>query len=298
MAGTGLAPPKILPAEETETRFSPDYSVADSLPLPSEIGVRNGNTVQSVVDSAKGMAFYIDTIGFGASTTSLTGGFGDKLIPLGMNTYFDSGEICSNGAKMWHYFTGIPQGDALGKSIGKRMADAGLPLKGLAPGMLEDAKEALNPVPLVNAVFGTSYPVCTRQTNPVGDQSGRVKNPSTGNWYVANPETVTCSDGGSFNRTTGRCSSGKPQQTRWVQSSRVEKAGYDATKKDYCPDGYPKTSHTSSICTNPLKASPFTDMGEETREWKFIKVAGAVVGVLCVVAVADYFLRKSKLKRR
>jgi hypothetical protein len=39
-------------------------------------------------------------------------------------------------------------------------------------------------------------------------------------------------------------------------------------------------------------------MGEESREWKFIKVAGAVVGVLCVVAVADYFLRKSKLKRR
>jgi hypothetical protein len=299
MSGTGLSPPTILPQKNTEPPFSPDFNVADSLALPSEIGVRNGNTVQSVVDAAKGMAFYIDTIGFGQSTTSLTGGFGDKLIPLGLNTYLESGEICSNGAKMWKYVTGIPQGDALGKTIGDRMAAAGLPrLRGLAPGMLEDAKEALNPVPLAEAVFGSSYPVCIQQSNPVGDQSGNVKNPSTGKWYVANPETVTCSNRGSFNMSTGKCSGGKPQQTRWVQGSRAEKGEYDATTKDYCPDGYSKSSHISSDCNKALTGSAFTNMGNDTREWRFIKVAGAVVGVLCLVVVADYFLRKSKLKRK
>ncbi len=87
-------------------------------------------------------------------------------------------------------------------------------------------------------------------------------------------------------------------QTRWVQGSRVDKGTYDSSTKDYCPDGYSKTSHVSSICSNPLKTSAFTDMGDETREWRFIKVAGAVVGVLCVVALADYLLRNSKLKRR
>jgi len=299
MSGIGLSPPTVLPAEGSTPQFSPDFNVADSLALPSEIGVRNGNTVQSVVDAAKGMAFYIDTIGFGQSTTSLTGGFGDKLIPLGLNTYLDSGEICSNGAKMWKYVTGIPTGNALGKTIGDRMAQAGFPrLRGLAPGMLEDAGEALNPVPLAEAVFGSSYPVCIQESNPVGDQSGRVKNPSTGKWYVANPETVTCSGGGSFNSGTGRCSGGRPVQTRWVQASRVDKGVYDSSTKDYCPDGYSKTSHVSSICSNPLKPSGFTDIGDETREWRFMKVAGAVVGVLCVVALADYLLRNSKLKRR
>jgi len=299
MSGTGLSPPTILPEEHKEPPFTPDFNVADELALPSEIGVRNGNTVQSVVDAAKGMAFYIDTIGFGQSTTSLTGGFGDKLIPLGLNTYLESGEICSNGAKMWKYVTGIPTGNALSKTIGDRMAAAGLPrLRGLAPGMLEDAEEALNPVPLAEAVFGSSYPVCIQQSNPVGDQNGRVRNPSTGKWYVANPETVTCSGGGSFNMETGTCSGGRPQQTRWVQGSRVEKGEYDATMKDYCPDGYSKTSHIDYNCFRGLRSSAFTDMGDEPREWRFMKVAGAVVGVLCLVAVADYFLRNSKLKRR
>jgi hypothetical protein len=299
MSGTGLSPPSVLPAQEEEKPFNPDYSLADSLPVPSEVGVKSGNTVGSVMSAAKGMAFYIDTIGFGESSIkALTGGYGDKLIPLGLNTYLDSGELCSNGAKMWQYVQGIPTGNALGKTIGDRMAAAGLPrLRGLAPGILEDAQEALNPVPLVNSVFGNSYPVCKWESNVVGDERGRVRNPSTKKWYVTKPDTVTCTDNGTFDMTKGTCNKGKPVQSRWVQDMRVEKDIYDSALKNFCPDGYSLSSHEDSDCFKGLKTSGFSDVGE-SREWKFIKVAGAVVGVLCLVALADYFLKRAKLKRK
>jgi ABC-type dipeptide/oligopeptide/nickel transport system permease subunit len=76
------------------------------------------------------------------------------LRPLGINYFLNTGQKCSNGADMFQYFKGIPTGDALGKKVSRDMAAMGLPpLKGLAPGMVEDAKEALNPANLMNAML-------------------------------------------------------------------------------------------------------------------------------------------------
>ena len=55
--------------------FGPDYSFSDNIPLPSEIGVYDGDDVGSVMSAAKAAAFYADTIGFGQSSNKWSQGF-------------------------------------------------------------------------------------------------------------------------------------------------------------------------------------------------------------------------------
>ena len=149
--------------------FGSPYKPADAMMTPPQIGVNVGDSMTDVINAVKGVGFYADQIGFGAPSTGLTQGM--PLQPLGVNYYIKTGMKCSNGADMWQYMNGIPQGNALGDKIQTVMAEMGLPpLKGLAPGMIEDAEHALNPFPLMNSLFGSGYPQCKQVTLPVGDE--------------------------------------------------------------------------------------------------------------------------------
>lgn len=215
--------------------LGPDYSVADALPLPGAVGVREGDDFSSVLDSVKAVGYYVDMIGFGAASSGLTQGVGPHGGPkaLGVNTWTRTGMTCSNGAEMWMYNAGIPTGDALGKRVKDGMASAGLPaLRGLAPGIMEDAQSALNPVPILKAVFGSGYPRCSLQEMPVGDQDGSIQNPSTGNYYVENPETVR--DG---------------RQKRWAWQADLRQEEWDKEPKTHCANGLKKKQHQGGDCT-------------------------------------------------
>ena len=134
---------------------------------------------------------------------------------MGIRYYLNTGQRCSNGATMSVYVDGVTKGDLLGSSVKKGLASAGLPgLKGLAPGMLEGARDALDPRPIISAVSGTGYPVCQQVQCPVGDVFGSIANraePEKGN-YIVDPVQMI---------------NGQPTQTRWVQA--------------YNPDGWPIT---------------------------------------------------------
>jgi hypothetical protein len=113
------------------------------------------------------------------------------LTPLGVNYFIKTGQKCPNGEPMYSYIQGIPKGDALGKRVRNAMASSGLPaLKGLGPGIIEDAKDALDPTPILNAAFGTGYPDCVQVELPVGDQFLQIKNPTTGKYYISEPQTA------------------------------------------------------------------------------------------------------------
>ena len=148
--------PQVLPSPsvpKTPGIFGPDYSFADNIKLPGQVGVRDGNDLDSVIDSLKASAYYIDMIGFGKSSSPLSAGKGVK--PLGVNTWIRTGFQCSNGADAWTYNSGVPTGQSMGKGVAKGLESAGLPpLKGLAPGIVEDAQEALNPMPIIGAISG------------------------------------------------------------------------------------------------------------------------------------------------
>jgi hypothetical protein len=185
---------------------SPNYDYSGELMAPDQVGVRSGDSLSDVVDAVKGMAYYSDMIGFGQSSTSLTSGFGpDKLRPLGVNYFMPTYQKCPNGEKMWMYVKGIPEGNVLGDRVKTAMERMGLPgLRGMAPGMLEDAETALNPVPIVQAVLGKPYPDCEEVTLPVGDSLGRLKESVEGGTVWIPEDQVVMKDG-------------KPYQTHWVQ---------------------------------------------------------------------------------
>jgi hypothetical protein len=78
---------------------------------------------------------------------------------------------------MWEYVQTIPTGSALGENVKNAIADMGLPqLRGMAPGILEDAEAALDPSPILNAVGGSGYPQCRLMKLPIGNFDGQITN--------------------------------------------------------------------------------------------------------------------------
>ncbi len=232
----GDSPKRILPAAKLPTKldtsyFGPNYDFAASLPMPADVGAVRGNSLGSVFNAAKGAAYYIDMIGFGAPSTDFTANMGNKPRPLGINYFIRTGSQCSNGADMWYYVNGVPDGSALGETIKIALARSGLPpLRGLAPGMLEDAKAGLDPRPVVSAVLGSGYAQCKKVTLPVGDTFGNTRNPKDPKdiWIPGPIEMIN----------------GVPHQTRWIQDmDKKENPIYlfvdefDAAPKTQCPDG-------------------------------------------------------------
>jgi len=213
------------------------YNPANAMKTPADLGIKVGDSMDDVVNAVKGVGFYTDQIGFGNSSNGLTSGM--PLKPLGVNYFIDTGLKCSNGATMWEYINGIPKGDALGKGAQEAMAAMGLPgLQGLAPGMLEDLKNAMDTKPLMDAMFGSGYPQCKQVTLLVGDSYGNIAD-STGESWITNPETAT-KNGDNY------------VQTRWVQDTNLSgasillnKEDYDATPKTYNEDGTPITKSKS-----------------------------------------------------
>ena len=242
--------------------FGSPYKPADAMLTPPQIGVQVGDSMDSVINAVKGVGFYSDQIGFGAPSTGLTQGM--PLKPLGVNYFMKSGISCSNGADMWQYMQGITQGDALGDKIKDVMAEMGLPpLQVLAPGMIEDAENALNPSPLMNAMFGSGYPQCKQVTMPVGDAYGRVMDSDTNEDWIGDSTGLQQTSDGYV-------------QTRWVQDTDSLKNPINLTRdqwiaapKTFNPDGTPVQTQQQEAFENFM-----------TRPSTII-----VVGVLCLLTL-------------
>jgi hypothetical protein len=207
--------------------FGSPYSAADALKGPPQIGVRAGDSMSDVVNAVAGVAYYIDQIGFGESSNPLTNNPTMDLKPLGVNYFMETGAKCSNGAQMWEYMRGITEGNAFGDRIKNVMQEMGLPgLRGLAPGMIEDAERALNPAPLMKALFGSGYAQCKEVTLPVGDARGKIRD-DDGTAWIANPETAFLQNG-------------QMVQKRWVYDRDLTRDQWNNTAKTMNFDGTPR----------------------------------------------------------
>jgi len=238
--------------------YGPSYSFADNIPLPGEIGVRQESSFGAIIDSVAGINYYVDTIAFGGPT------FFDQHNPqpMGIRYYLNTEMRCSNGATMSEYFDGVTKGDLLGTHVADALSSAGLPgLKGLAPGMLENARDALDPRPIFAAVTATGYPVCQQVTCPVGDTNGTIQNPQDASKpYIVDPVQYQGST---------------PTQTRWVQAYdaggnriSVTKDEFGATPKCYNADG--------SYMAKPPDGCPATEPAA-------VSISGAPTLPLCTV---------------
>jgi hypothetical protein len=236
--------------------FGPDYSVADNILLPGAIGVRQESSFEAIFDAVGGVNYYIDTVAFGGPT------FFDSqnLQPAGIRFFLNTEMRCSNGATMSEYMDGITRGDLLGETVKDALASAGLPgLRGLAPGILENARDALDPRPLFDAVTASSYPVCQQVQCPVGDSYGAIKNVNGSGPpknYIVDPVTY---DG-----------NGMPVQTRWVQAYdsdgdriSVTKDEFAAAPKCFNADGSYMTAPPSGCPAAPAAPITATPSGDK-----------------------------------
>jgi hypothetical protein len=245
--------------------FGSPYSPANAMLTPPQIGVSVGDSMGDVVNAVKGVGFYADQIGFGAPSTALTQGM--PLQPLGVNYFIKTGVSCSNGADMWQYMQGITQGDALGDKLKNVMAEMGLPpLKGLAPGMIEDAENALNPSPLMNSLFGSGYPQCKQVTLPVGDSYGHIADPDTNENWIGDMTGLQQSGNGYV-------------QTKWVQDTDKNGNPINLTR-----DQWTAAAKTFNSDGTPIQTSEGFE-GFATKPATII-----TVGVLCLLALA--FVKK------
>ncbi len=234
----------MLPTQSASAEGAPpEYNFADELPFPDQVGVRRGGGLDDVASAVAGVAFYADMIGFGSPSTGMTRGLPIEPYPMGVNYFVRTPTKCSNGADMWIYVNGIPKGNLFGQKVADALKRLSLPnLQGLAPGILEDARDALNPIPISNAVFGTGYAKCQEVELPVGDHFGRLKNGD-------GKDMVRPAFPGDIKMKGGR-----PHQKRFVFKQWLTKDEWDKENQtaDYCPDGSRLANHEGNDCTKGL----------------------------------------------
>lgn len=193
----------------------PTYSFADELPTPSELGIGRDGSFNGIMRAVGGINYYSDAIGFGEATM-IARSQGMTQSPLGIRYFMKTGQVCSNGADEYEYITSVPSG--LGGRVGKEVEKTlGVRMRGLAPGIIEDAAGALNPLPFFKAAIGSGYIQCKKVTNPVGNLVGSVKSSfDPNNVWIKDPYKLK---------------DGMPHQTRWVFDKYISMDEYDAANK-------------------------------------------------------------------
>lgn len=204
--------------------LGPNYSFADELRTPSELGIGRDGSFDGIMRAVGGVNYYTDAIGFGESTM-LAKTLGMHQRPMGIRFFVKNGLTCSNGADMYDYIDTTTKGlhGRVGNEVKKTL---GVNFAGLAPGMIESSAEALNPVPLFKAASASGYPRCKKVTLPVGDGEGRIKSGwDPKNVWITEPYSMV---------------NGAPHQTRWVLDKYVSMEEYDADPKTEETGTYPE----------------------------------------------------------
>jgi len=311
--------------------LGPSYNPADEMLPPAAIGVRRGGDLGDVVGAVKGIIYYGDMIGFGAPSSGFTQGM-PGLKPLGVNYFINSGLTCSNGAIMWEYVKTIPEGNALGNKVKDALAGVGLPpLKGMAPGMVEDVKYALNPFPVINAVVGSGYPKCRLVKKLVGDIDGRIQNVDgvllvdptgiiqgkDGKFYqerwVQDYYPLVIRPGESQDSAQDRAEPKQLSYEDWEADAKIYKEDgcrKDPTGKEIQPSFCTKASSSNTIKLpdgttviaypdSNMSVTPFVDYDKRRVRVKkpnsLITLSVAIISVLCVVS---YWSKNGALSRK
>ena len=216
---------------DTGGLLGPKYSYADELRTPSELGIGRDGSFDGIMRAVGGVSYYVDAIGFGEATP-FSRNLGMTQNPLGIRYFMKTGATCSNGADMYEYISTIPSGlpGRVGEEVQKTM---GVKFRGLAPGIIEDAAGALNPMPMFKSVTGSGYAQCKKVTLPVGDLNGSVRSAyDPSNIWITDPY-----------KNVG----GAPSQTRWVFDKYVSQEEYDATPKTVKEGVLPDTEGFTAI---------------------------------------------------
>jgi len=202
--------------------LGPKYDYSAELKTPGDIGVHFGDgSWGGITGAMAGADYYSDVIGYGEAT-GFARGHGLNQTPLGVRYFIKSSNTCSNGQDMWQYISTVPTGipGRLGREIAKPPPDGlGVNLRGLAPGMFQDAAKALDPTPMFNSMMGTGFARCRKVSLPVGDMNGQIRSKTTGEWWIDPSKEPVTYEGG------------QPHVAHWIFDSWISADQYDKDRK-------------------------------------------------------------------
>lgn len=299
----------VLPVKEASGPgfLGPQYNPADEMLPPASIGVRRGGDLGDVLGAVKGVIYYGDMMGFGEASSGFTRGM-PGLKPLGVNYFVNSGLTCSNGATMWEYVQTIPTGSALGQKIKQAMRGVGLPqLRGMAPGILEDAQSALDPFPVINAVVGSGYPQCRLVKKKVGDYDGKVYN--VDGVLLVDPVGLIGSGDGPYyqerwiqdREVTGKPRPGEDADEQYARSEAIQlaydewdKAPKTHTENGCLVDAATKLPEPSFCAADRKKATGAAKQGFQDYRHPMQKMLSLSVAAISLIALVAFWATKSR----
>ena len=227
---------------DTKDLLGPTYDYSAEINTPGDVGVHFGDgSIDGIMGGVTGVNYYSDIIGYG-ETEGLAQGAGLRLTPMGLRFFIKSGATCSNGQDMYEYVDTLPHGipGRLGNEIESTL---GVHLRGLAPGIFEDAGKALNPAPMFNSMMNSGYARCRKVTLPVGDAEGNIRSKITGEFWI-DPSTERIVSGAD----------GKPAASHWIFDSWVSADQYAADQK---VEGFRSGLSQSKLVAGALFAALF-----------------------------------------
>jgi hypothetical protein len=274
----------------------PGYDFQAAVPGPASIGVRRGDSLGSVVDAARGVAYYVDMVGFGEASNPLSAGAAQPVKLVGINYFLKTNIKCPNNEPMYKYIEGIPQGTAFGKYVRDELAAVGLPgLRGLAPGMMEDVKAGLDPTDLLRSAFGDAYPDCAYVELPVGDAYGSITNPGDSEAYI---KGRIVNDGSKYRPGDILKKDGRHYQRRWIQKTDAKgnpiylsKAEYDALAQHSLSSGKGLHSQSDTLAAKAQNTTVKTE-GFATEEEERLRRGSLALGLGFLALGAFLYARK------
>ena len=228
---------------DTGGLLGPNYSFADELPTPSEMGIGRSGTFGGITRSVGGIKYYVDAMAFGENSFSdVLGSIRDQR-PLGIRYFIKTGQSCHNGADMYEYINTVPNG--------VKVPGFDLRLRGLGPGILDDTIAGVNPMPYFESAMGTSYAKCKKVTLPVGDDNGNTTSTIDPNavWIKEPAQSKYVGNG----QLKGVSAGNKPHHTRWVFDTYISQEEYTNTPKLFKPGDLPTEGFANMYKTNHTK---------------------------------------------
>lgn len=132
------------------------YPYSKHIKPPEKLGVKGKGDLETLEKNISALTSYMDLLVSGRTRASKTGG------PLGPKYFLSTGSSCINyrsGKEVprYIYISHVPGGNLpfLSAGSGIKIDE----LKGLIPGIISNAS-VLNPASLMNAITGSSTPVC------------------------------------------------------------------------------------------------------------------------------------------
>ena len=153
------------PSSIQEKLLGPNYSYANNIKMPSELGMSGAGSIQQMAKNIDGLIGYVEIMASGGGSASKTGR------PLGNKFFLRTGGKCvdvetKQDVDRYVYINNVPDGDIpfISSGMGVNFSD----LRGLIPGVLSDLN-VLNPFAILSSFLSGSKPDCQAITMEVID---------------------------------------------------------------------------------------------------------------------------------